>query len=45
MCRNITREQQLEGWRSFIDLLRGLKPNIYGILAALAARHSYLSRL
>ncbi len=45
MCRSITREQQLEGWRSFIDLLRGLKPNIGGILAALTAGHSYRSRL
>ncbi len=35
MCRDITREQQIEGWRAFIDLLRGLKPNIGGILAAL----------
>ena len=39
MCRNITRELQLEGWRAVIDLLRGLKPNIVGILAALTARH------
>ena len=45
MCRSITREQQLEGWRGFIDLLRGLKPNIGGILAALTAGHSYRSRL
>ncbi len=39
MCRDITREQQIEGWRALIDLLRGLKPNISGILAALTARH------
>ncbi len=40
MCRSITREQQSEGWRAFIDLLRGLKPNIGGILAALTASPS-----
>ncbi len=39
MCRDISREQQLEGWRTFIDLLGSLKPNIGGILAALTARH------
>ncbi len=26
MCRNITREQQIEGWRAFIELLSGFKP-------------------
>lgn len=34
MCRNITRDQQIEGWRAFIELLSGFKPRGVGIVAA-----------
>ena len=39
MCRHITREQQIEGWRAAIELLPKLRPGVLGGLAgALMAR-------
>ncbi len=39
MCRHITKEQQIEGWRAVIELLPKLKPGVLGGLAgALLAR-------
>ena len=39
MCRHITKEQQIEGWRALIELLPKLKPGVLGGLAgALMAR-------
>ncbi len=39
MCRNLTREQRIEGWRALAEILSALKPRALGILAAaLAAR-------
>ena len=34
MCRNITREQQIEGWRAFVELLPVFKPDLVGGLAS-----------
>ncbi len=39
MCRHITKEQQIEGWRALIELLPKLRPRVLGIMAgALMAR-------
>ncbi len=39
MCRHITKEQQIEGWRALIKLLSKLRPRVLGIMAgALMAR-------
>ena len=39
MCRHITKEQQIEGWRAAIELLPKLKPGVLGgMAAALMAR-------
>jgi len=39
MCRNITSDQRIEGWRAFVELLANLKPRVFGgMTAALAAR-------
>ena len=39
MCRHLTKEQQIEGWRAAIELLPKLKPGVLGGLAgALMAR-------
>ncbi len=39
MCRHITKEQQIEGWRALIELLPKLRPGVLGVLAgALMAR-------
>jgi len=39
MCRNINTDQQIEGWRAFVELLGKLKPRVVGIMTdALAAR-------
>ncbi len=39
MCRHITKEQQIEGWRAFIELLPKLRPGVLGDMAgALLAR-------
>ena len=39
MCRHITKEQQIEGWRAVIEMLPKLKPGVLGGLAgALMAR-------
>ncbi len=39
MCRHITKEQQIEGWRAAIELLPKLRPGVLGALvAALMAR-------
>jgi len=39
MCRNITRDQQIEGWRAFVELLGKLKPRVIGVMTdALVAR-------
>ena len=43
MCRNITRDQQIEGWRAFVELLSGFKPGfkprgVGVVAAALVAR-------
>ncbi len=39
MCRHITKEQQIEGWRALIELLPKLRPQVLGIMAgALMAR-------
>ncbi len=34
MCRQITKEQQIEGWRAAIELLPKLRPSVLGDLAA-----------
>jgi hypothetical protein len=34
MCRHITKEQQIEGWRAAIELLPKLRPGVLGGLAA-----------
>ena len=34
MCRNLTREQRIEGWRAFAEILSALKPRALGALAA-----------
>jgi hypothetical protein len=39
MCRNVTRDQRIEGWRAFVELLRKLNPRVVGVMpAALVAR-------
>ncbi len=39
MCRHITKEQQIEGWRALIELLPKLRPGVLGGMAgALMAR-------
>jgi len=39
MCRHITKEQQIEGWRAAIELLPKLRPGVLSDLAgALMAR-------
>jgi hypothetical protein len=39
MCRHITKEQHIEGWRAAIELLPKLRPGVLGDLAgALMAR-------
>ncbi len=39
MCRHITKEQQIEGWRAAIELLPKLRPSVLGDMAgALMAR-------
>ena len=39
MCRHITKEQQIEGWRALIELLPKLRPGVLGVLAgAMMAR-------
>ncbi len=39
MCRHITKEQHIEGWRAAIELLPKLRPGVLGDLAgALLAR-------
>ncbi len=39
MCRHITKEQQIEGWRALIELLPKLRPRVLGIMpGALMAR-------
>jgi len=39
MCRHLTREQRIEGWRAFARLLAGLWPKHLGVrAAALVAR-------
>ncbi len=39
MCRHITKEQQIEGWRAAIALLPKLRPGVLGgMAAALMAR-------
>ena len=45
MCRHITKEQQIEGWRALVELLPIFKPGVLGGMAgALMARlHSGLS--
>ena len=35
MCRKITRDQQIEGWRAFVELLPKLRPRVGGITAAI----------
>lgn len=34
MCRHITKEQQIEGWRAVIELLPKLRPGVLGVMAA-----------
>ena len=34
MCRNITRDQRIEGWRAFVELLPKLRPRLVGVMAA-----------
>ena len=39
MCRHITKEQRIEGWRALIELLPKLRPSLLGGKAgALMAR-------
>ena len=39
MCQKITRDQRIEGWRAFVELLAKLKPRLVGVMtAALVAR-------
>jgi len=39
MCRHITKEQHIEGWRALIELLPKLRPGLLGGMAgALMAR-------
>jgi hypothetical protein len=39
MCRHITKEQHIEGWRALIELLPKFRPGVLGGLAgALLAR-------
>ncbi len=39
MCRHITKEQHIEGWRAVIGLLPNLRPGVFGGMAeALLAR-------
>ena len=39
MCRNITSDQRIEGWRAFVELLAKLKPRVVGgMTAALTVR-------
>ncbi len=33
MCRNITRDQRIEGWRAFVELLPKLRPRVVGVMA------------
>ena len=42
MCRNVTKDQQIEGWRAAVELLPVFKPGrVTGLAAALVA---YLHR-
>ena len=41
MCRHITKEQQIEGWRAAIELLPKLKPGVLGGMAAAALARLY----
>jgi hypothetical protein len=34
MCRHITKEQQIEGWRATMELLPKLRPGVLGDMAA-----------
>jgi len=34
MCRNITRDQRIEGWRAFVELLPKFRPRVVGVMAA-----------
>ncbi len=39
MCRHITKEQQIEGWRAAIELLPKLRPGVLGVMAAALMAH------
>ncbi len=41
MCRNITSDQQIEGWRAFVELLGKLNPRGIGVMtdALMACLH------
>ncbi len=41
MCRNITRDQRIEGWRAFVELLPKLRPRVVGVMAAVLVAHLY----
>ncbi len=34
MCRYITREQRIEGWRATVELLPVFRPHLVGVMAA-----------
>ncbi len=34
MCRNITRDQRIEGWRATVELLPVFRPYLVGVMAA-----------
>ena len=42
MCRNVTRDQQIEGWRATVELLAVFRPRGVGDMAA--ALVAYLQR-
>jgi hypothetical protein len=42
MCRNVTRDQRIEGWRATVELLAVFRPSRVGVMAA--ALMAYLHR-
>ncbi len=39
MCQNVTRDQRIEGWRAFVELLLKLKPRVVTVMAAALVAH------
>jgi hypothetical protein len=46
MCRNVSSDLRIEGWRAFVELLAKLRPRLAGgMTAALAALAALAARL